>query len=161
MLYINKPMDYNRASGDRDDRNDEASIAPKGRAMKLEGLMIWVADVPATAKFYEEAFGFTLQQMDDSRQYAQMSTGETTLAFAAESAAAATGVQIRANRRAETPAALQLALVDEDVAAAYRRAVDAGAEPLVPLSEKPWGQTLGYVRDLNGLLVELSSPAAW
>ena len=56
---------------------------------------------------------------------------------------------------------MQLAFVHDDVAAAYERAVAAGAGAAVPLTRKPWGQTLGYLRDNNGFLVELSSPAAW
>jgi lactoylglutathione lyase len=129
--------------------------------MKLDGVMIWVADVPATVAFYEAAFGLEVTMMDDAKTYAQLGTGETTLAFAAESAAAGTGLTVRPHRSGETPAAVQLAFVHEDVTAAYDRAVAAGAEPAVPLTQKPWGQTLGYLRDNNGFLVELSSPAAW
>ncbi|WP_375426116.1 VOC family protein [uncultured Friedmanniella sp.] len=129
--------------------------------MRLDGVMIWVQDVPATVAFYERAFGLTVQMMDDTQQFAMMSTGETTLQFADERAAVATGVSVRANRSSEQAAASQLAFVADDVAAAYERAVAAGAVAEVPLVEKPWGQTLGYLRDLNGCLVELSSPSAW
>lgn len=131
------------------------------RGMRLDGVMVWVADVPATVAFYETAFGLELQMMDEEKTYAQMSTGETTLAFAAESAATVTGVRVRPHRPDQDPAAVQLAFVHDDVAAAYERAVAAGATAEVPLREKPWGQTLGYLRDNNGFLVELSSPAAW
>ncbi len=53
---------------------------------------------------------------------------------------------------------VKLGLVTEDVAGAYARAVDAGATPLKEPAEKPWGQTVGYVRDLNGVLIEICSP---
>jgi lactoylglutathione lyase len=56
---------------------------------------------------------------------------------------------------------VQLAFVHDDVKSAYDRAVAAGAVAAVPLTQKPWGQTLGYLRDNNGFLVEMSSPAAW
>lgn len=42
----------------------------------------------------------------------------------------------------------------------FASAIEAGAlavaiaEPVT----KPWGQTVAYVRDLNGLLVELATP---
>jgi len=48
--------------------------------------------------------------------------------------------------------------VTEDVAGAYARAVAAGAMPLMPPKEKPWGQIVSYVRDCNGFLVEICSP---
>ncbi len=127
--------------------------------MRLDGVMIWVRDVPATVAFYEKAFGLAVQMMDDSKQFAMMDTGETTLQFADERAAAATGVLVRPNRVDDTAAAAQLALVTEDVEVAYDRAVAAGAIAEVPLVHKPWGQTVGYLRDLNGYLVELASPS--
>ncbi len=80
---------------------------------------------------------------------------------AAETAGAATGLRVRPHRTADDPAAVQLAFVHDDVAGAFERAVAAGAVAEVPLVEKPWGQTLGYLPDNNGFLVELSSPAAW
>ena len=129
--------------------------------MKLDGVMIWVPDVPATVAFYQAAFGLELQLMDDTKQYAQLGTGQTTLAFADEAAAASTGVSVRPHRPTVEAAAVQLAFVADDVRAAYQRAVDAGAVAEVPLVEKPWGQTLGYLRDNNGFLIEVSSPAAW
>ena len=45
--------------------------------------------------------------------------------------------------------------VTDDVASAYKKALAAGAAKVTPPKEKPWGQTVAYVRDLNGFLVEL------
>ena len=123
--------------------------------------MVWVESVPETVTFYEKAFGLTAQMMNDEKTYAQMATGETTVSFAQEGAALATGIQIRPNRAQETPPAFQLAFVSDDVEAAFARASEAGAVVAVPIVEKPWGQRLGYLRDLNGMLIEISSPAAW
>ena len=61
-------------------------------------------------------------------------------------------------RPGEVPPGMEIALVTDDVAAAFEKAVAAGALPLMPPKEKPWGQVVGYVRDLNGALVELCSP---
>jgi uncharacterized glyoxalase superfamily protein PhnB len=44
------------------------------------------------------------------------------------------------------------------VPALYRRAVEAGAAAVSEPAEKPWGQTVAYVRDNRGFLVELCSP---
>lgn len=111
--------------------------------------------------FYEAAFGLEVTMVNDEKTYAQLATGDTTLAFAAEAAAAATGLRVRPHRTGDDPAAVQLAFVHDDVGEAFARAVAAGAVAEVPPVEKPWGQTLGYLRDNNGFLVELSSPAAW
>jgi len=50
--------------------------------------------------------------------------------------------------------------VDDDVPAAHARALKAGARELAAPKQKPWGQTVSYVRDPNGVLVELCSPMA-
>jgi uncharacterized glyoxalase superfamily protein PhnB len=58
----------------------------------------------------------------------------------------------------EDAAAVEVALVTPDVQAAYERAVKAGALPARPPKQKPWGQTVAYVRDRDGVLVELCTP---
>jgi uncharacterized glyoxalase superfamily protein PhnB len=43
------------------------------------------------------------------------------------------------------------------VTASFSKALKAGATLVAPLADKPWGQTIGYVRDPNGILIEISS----
>lgn len=126
--------------------------------MKLGYTIIYVADVPATVAFYEAAFGLTLKFIHDSNLYAEMLTGETTLAFAGNEAAEMSGFAVRPNTAKDLPAAWEICLVTDDVAAAYAHAITSGCTPLVAPVDKPWGQTVSYVRDLNGCLVEIASP---
>jgi uncharacterized glyoxalase superfamily protein PhnB len=70
------------------------------------------------------------------------------------------GVSIRPNRLGDVAAGIEIALVTDDPAAAYKRAVAVGAIAVKPPVQKPWGQTVAYVRDLNGCLVEICSPVA-
>lgn len=44
-----------------------------------------------------------------------------------------------------------------DVAAAFARAVDSGAEVVAEPAEMPWGQTVSYVRSIEGTFVGLCS----
>lgn len=131
--------------------------------MKLGSLMIYVADVPATVRFYEQAFGIGLGFMDERQEYAQMETGETALAFAIESAAEGTGLTVRPNRSAEQAAGIQIALVTEAINEAFERVAAAGGEVVKLPVQRPWGQLMGYVRDNNGLLIEIATPQdeAW
>ena len=48
--------------------------------------------------------------------------------------------------------------VFDAVAAAFDRAVGAGAKPVQRVRDEPWGQTTSYVSDPNGYLVEICSP---
>lgn len=126
--------------------------------MKLGYTILYVADVPATVDFWERAFGLARRFLHESLLYAELDTGETTLAFAGEAAAEMNGVAIRPNRKGELAPGFEIALTTDDPHAAYARAVGAGASAVSPPIEKPWGQVVGYVRDLNGCLVEICTP---
>ena len=52
----------------------------------------------------------------------------------------------------------EIAFETDDVAAAFDRAVAAGAKPVQSVRDEPWGQTTSYVSDPNGYLVEICSP---
>lgn len=128
--------------------------------MKLGYTIVYVPDVRAAVTFYERAFGLARRFVHESGLYAELATGETTLAFAGEAMAEANGVAIRPNRSGDVAAGIEIAFVTGDPAAAYETALAAGALAVKPPVSKPWGQVVGYVRDLNGCLVELCSPVA-
>lgn len=124
-------------------------------ALRLGYVILHVPDVLAAVAFYEAAFGLLCRFVHPSG-YAEMETGATALAFASHMLAEANGLPAHSG---SPPSGAEIALVTDDVDAAFRRAVDAGAEAAVPPEAKPWGQVVGYVRDLNGFLVELCTPA--
>ena len=55
----------------------------------------------------------------------------------------------------DAAAAGQLALVTDDLDSDWQRATAAGAVVVKAPEAKPWGQTTGYLRDCNGVIVEL------
>ena len=126
--------------------------------MRLGYVIVYVADVPATLAFYERAFGLSRRFLHESNAYGELETGGTALAFAAESLIALNGLKAHPNRPTDHPAGAEIGLVTDDVAAAYRKAVSAGAAAYKAPALKPWGQTVSYVRDNNGFLVEICSP---
>lgn len=128
--------------------------------MKLGYTIIYVADVPNTVAFYETAFGLTRRFVHESNLYAEMETGETALAFAGVEDAEASGLAITPNDPAMPAAGWEICLITDDVASAYARAVAAGCRPISAPSDKPWGQTVSFLRDLNGCIVEIASPVA-
>lgn len=126
--------------------------------MKLGYTIIYVADVPNTVAFYETAFGITRRFIHESDLYAEMETGDTILSFAGNEAAEMSGLAIFPNDPASPAAGWEICFVTDDVAAAYAHAVASGCRPISGPSEKPWGQTVSFVRDLNGCIVEIASP---
>jgi lactoylglutathione lyase len=128
--------------------------------MRFGYTIVYVPDVAAAVGFYEQAFGLSRRFIHDSGHYAELETGATTLAFASEAMAQMNGLAIRPHAPQDVAAAFELCLVTEDPDKAYARATDAGAFPVQPAQQKPWGQRVAYVRDLNGCLVELCTPIA-
>lgn len=127
--------------------------------MKLGYTIAYVDDVPRTLDFYAAAFGLKTYFLDDSKQYGALDTGNTKLAFCHHDLARA-GIPggYTPITRSGMPAGVEVGLVTPTVAAAYEHAVAAGAVPVAAPLDKPWGQTVAYVRDCNGLLVEICSP---
>ncbi len=119
-------------------------------------VIVYVASVTESVDFYRRAFGLALRFVHESGTYAEMETGETALAFAVESAFPK-GVELAVNRIPGPCAGVEVALVVDDVEAAYETALGAGAGAVQAPTSKPWGQVVAYVRDVDGLLVELCS----
>jgi len=125
--------------------------------MRLGYVILYVPDVAQTVAFYEAAFGLPRRFVHDSGTYAEMETGATALAFAAETLVEGSGLDFVRSRPDKAAAGAEVGLVVDDVAARYQAAVNAGAVAVTPPTRKPWGQTVSYVRDLNGFLVEICS----
>jgi uncharacterized glyoxalase superfamily protein PhnB len=58
----------------------------------------------------------------------------------------------------DIPVGVELSFTAEDVDGAYKKAVAAGAVPFKDLEEKPWGQTVAYVRTPEGSIIEIGTP---
>ncbi len=125
--------------------------------MQLGYVILYVPDVAAAVEFYERAFGLSRRFVHESGQYAEMETGATALAFAGETFVSATCHTFKANRPDQEPAGAEVAFVADEVNAAFEKAIGAGVVSYVLPHQKPWGQTVAYVRDVNGFLVELCS----
>lgn len=126
--------------------------------MKLGYVIVYTPNVPAALSFYERAFGLSRRFLHESNDYGELNTGATVLGFADDKLAVLNGLTVRPNRPGEPAAGVEIALVTDDVAAAYAVAVAAGAAPVREPEKKPWGQTVAYLRDPDGVVVELCTP---
>ena len=124
--------------------------------MKFAYTIVYVADVEASLAFFETAFGLTRGFLHESGEYGELQTGATTLSFARHATARGNlGQDYVAADASVQPLGMEIGLVTDDVAAACKRAVHAGAALLHAPATKPWGQTVAYVRCPDGTLVEL------
>ena len=87
-----------------------------------------------------------------------MDTGTTKLAFASFEMAKMNVPQFANIKKVTALPPVELAFVADDVEAAFKKSIAAGAQEIKKPAQKPWGQTVGYVTDCNGFLIELCSP---
>ena len=126
--------------------------------MKFSYTIMYVPDVTKTLDFYKNAFDLHCSFLHESKQYGELDTGETKLAFASEALATSNGVHFAKLHKDQDAPAVEITLVCDDVYTAYDKACNAGCVSAVKPIKKPWGQMVAYVRDLNGVLVGLASP---
>lgn len=126
--------------------------------MKFGYLLLYVENPLKAVEFYEKAFGLNRGFVDEANAYAELETGATRLGFVAISLAQSNKVPFVAVTPESNPPGIEIGLVTDDVEAAFRKALQAGAVQVLKPTQKPWGQLVAYVRDSNGFLVELCSP---
>jgi lactoylglutathione lyase len=126
--------------------------------MKFGYTILYVDDVAATIAFYTRAFGLSGNVLAPD-EYGELSTGTTKLAFAAKRhVKELLPIAFQGSGLDQPPPPVEIGLVVDEVEPAFDRAVSAGATKVVAPAKKPWGQTVGYVRDNNGFLVEICTP---
>jgi lactoylglutathione lyase len=127
--------------------------------IKFAYTIFYVKDVEKAISFYEKAFAFTRGYVSEKNEYGELSTGNTTLSFAtlqlAESNLSAGFVK---SDPAHKPFGMEIGFTTDDVEKTMETAVKAGATIVEKAKTKPWGQTVGYLRDPEGFLIEICTP---
>lgn len=124
---------------------------------RLGHTMVFVADVLASVEFYERAFGLERDHVDDDGSYGEVKVADRRIGFVSEAHAARhLASPFRPNRPSEPPAGFEIYLEVDDVDRAFERAVGVGAIALSEPTIRPWGTRSAYLRDLDGILVELA-----
>ncbi len=119
-------------------------------------VILYVEDLEKIISFYEKAFDLELRFISEEKVYAELKTENTTLAFA-------THAQARSNLPYDydkispdkPPQGFEIAFTTTDMEKTLNKAIKAGATKVTDSIEKPWGQTICYVRDPEGFLIEI------
>ncbi|XP_062171467.1 uncharacterized protein LOC133877240 [Alnus glutinosa] len=121
--------------------------------------VVYVKDVAKSVAFYAEAFGYNVRRLDESHRWGELESGQTTIAFTPlhqhETDELTGAVQIPGSGSMRQ--AIEVCFAYADVDAAYKRAVESGAVPVSEPETKEWGQKVGYVRDIDGIVVRMGS----
>ena len=126
--------------------------------MKLGYVIYYVSSVEETISFYEKAFSMKRKFVHESGEYGELDTGSTTLSFASLNMGEANDIGFKIREKGFQSSDMEIGLVTDNVEEAFEIAISAGALSVKKPTVKPWGQTVGYVRDINGFLIELCSP---
>ncbi|UCV16204.1 VOC family protein [Quatrionicoccus australiensis] len=124
--------------------------------MQLAYTILYVENVAASLAFYSAAFGLERKFLHESGDFGELATGTTTLAFSSRQLMRSLGKNPQL-ARPEAPC-FEIALSTPNVPAAYAQALQAGAKAVQAPEQMPWGQTVAYVADPDGFLVELCTP---
>ena len=116
-------------------------------------LILIVEDLDRALGFYVDVLGLRLGHR--SGDYAQLDTGATRLALYSRSAMAKT-LGMSLDPPATNAPGFEVGFKVLDVDAAFSELIARGAQPMVPPTDRFWGQRTAYVRDPDGHLIELA-----
>ncbi|GGE95579.1 Catechol 2,3-dioxygenase [Chishuiella changwenlii] len=127
--------------------------------IKFQYTILYVEDVTKSIEFYENSFGFEGKFITPENDYGELNTGETTISFASKTLATSNLKNgfVESNI-SQKPFAIELGLVTDDVEKYINQAIQNGAIIEQEAKQKPWGQTVAYIRDIDGFLIELCTP---
>lgn len=127
--------------------------------IKFAYTILYVTDVKRTAEFYSKTFDFEVRFIAPGDEYAELNSGTTTLSFAALPLAKSNlSDGFQESDLKTKPFGIELGFTTVDVQALVDKALAAGATLLEEPKEKPWGQMVAYIRDLDGFLIEVCTP---
>lgn len=127
--------------------------------IKFGYAIAYVSNVEDTLVFFEKSFGMRRRFLTDEKDYGELDTGSTVLAFASHELGNHNlpNGYISASDLSQ-PLGIEIALVTEDVGSAHESALKNGAIELKSPETKSWGQVVSYVHCPSGILLELCTP---
>jgi len=135
------------------------SLNNQNMSIQYAYTILYVEDVPETMEFYKTVFGFEHKMLTPENDYGELMSGATTIAFANHELG-------RSNLKngfiessiTNKPFGIELAFTTTNVEETIQLAINNGGVLLEDAITKPWGQKVGYVKDLNGFLLEICTP---
>jgi len=124
--------------------------------IKFKYTILYVENVGKSIEFYNKAFDFKTIFITPENDYGEILTGDTTLSFASYKLANSNIKEGFIKSKLENKSfGIELGFTTENIEEVYGNAIKFGATKVEEISEKPWGQKVAYVRDLDGFLIEI------
>lgn len=126
--------------------------------MKLDGVGLFVKDMPSMVRFYRDVLGFEITEGENAINVYLIKNGTLFMLYERKN------FENMTSRKYEylkgLNAHFEIALyVDsfEEVDVEYAKAVEKGARPVMEPTTEPWGQRTCYIADPEGNLIEIGS----
>ena len=126
--------------------------------MKLDGIGLFVKDMPKMIKFYRDVLGFEIKEEENATNVYLIKDGTLFMLYERKN------FEKMTNRKYEYIKGynghFEIALyVDtfEEVDQKYNEVIDKGAKSILEPVTAPWGQRTCYIADPEGNLIEIGS----
>ncbi|MCT4121675.1 VOC family protein [Elizabethkingia anophelis] len=127
--------------------------------IKFGYTIFYVKNVTKSIEFYEKSFGFERKFITPENDYGELNTGETSIAFASlELANTNLADGFTPENLNDKPFATEIGLITDKPENTVQQSLQYGATLVQEPLQKPWGQTVAYIRDIDGFLIEICSP---
>ncbi|WP_407478803.1 VOC family protein [Elizabethkingia anophelis] len=127
--------------------------------IKFGYTIFYVKNVTKSIEFYEKSFGFERKFITPENDYGELNTGETSIAFASlELANTNLADGFTPTNLNKKPFATEIGLITDKPENTVQQSLQYGATLVQEPLQKPWGQTVAYIRDIDGFLIEICSP---
>ena len=126
--------------------------------MKLDGVGLFVDDMPTMVRFYRDVLGFEINEDENASNVYLIKNGTLFMLYRRKDFETMTSrsYEYLKGFNGHFEIALYVDTFDE-VDLEYEKAVEKGAIPVLEPTTEPWGQRTCYIADPEGNLIEIGS----
>ena len=126
--------------------------------MKLDGLGLFVEDMPTMVRFYRDVLGFEIRESENAENVYLIKDGTLFMLYERKNFEKMTSRKYEYIKGFNGHFEIAL-YVDtfEEVDLEYAKAIEKGAQSILEPTTEPWGQRTCYIADPEGNLIEIGS----
>ncbi len=129
-----------------------------GDNMKLDGIGLFVNDMPTMVRFYRDVLGFEIKEDENAENVYLIKDGTLFMLYERSNFEKMTGRKYEYIKGFNGHFELALYVEHfEDVDLRYRELIEKGAASVLEPTTEPWGQRTCYIADPEGNLIEIGS----
>lgn len=126
--------------------------------MKLDGIGLFVNDMPTMVRFYRDVLGFEIKEDENAENVYLIKDGTLFMLYERSNFEKMTGRKYEYIKGFNGHFELALYVEHfEDVDLRYHELIEKGAASVLEPTTEPWGQRTCYIADPEGNLIEIGS----